>query len=243
MVGTKHKTDAREKPARAMAPPPPLDRNVTVCKFSIPLPEDSCVFEYVTRKYPDLVVHYLSAMITGKDELTSDAELIGPAVTPQLHEEMRAHRGTESVEVLSFREGQAMYRIVEPLCPSIQLLRDLHLLPRFPFPIVKGRCQVVITGTEERIRELHAGLRRSVPGTEIISVRHGEQGAPSLLTTHQLEMFRKAVSVGYYEVPRRTSLTDLASMVGVSKSSLWETMATVERKLLTAVPDEELGET
>ncbi len=214
-----------------------LGPEVTLCKFSIPLPENSCVFEYVTRKYPDVTIHYLSAMITGKDELTSDAEMLGPSVTGRLNQEMMQHEGTKRVEVLSFSEGHGLYRIVEPLCPSIQLLRDLKLLPRYPFPIVKTRCNVVIAGTEAQIRELYARLKESVPGTVILSVRHGELGAQSILTPRQLEAFRKAVSAGYYDVPRRTSLKDLADFMGVSKSSLWETMATVERKLLTTAAD------
>ena len=219
------------------APVPSLGHEVTLCKFSIPLPENSCVFEYVTRKHPDVTIHYLSAMITGKDELTSDAEMFGPSVTGQLNQEMMQHPGTKSVDVLSFKDGHGLYRIVEPLCPSIQLLRDLKLLPRYPFPIVLARCNVVITGTEDQIRELYSRLKKSVPGTEIISVRHGEQEAQSILTPRQLEAFRKAVRAGYYDVPRRTSLKDLADVMGISKSSLWETMATVERKLLTTVTD------
>jgi predicted DNA binding protein len=208
-----------------------------VCKFSIPLPRDSCVFEYISRKYPAVTIHYLSAMITGKDELTSDAEFIGEGVDEHLIDEMREHQGTIQVSPLTCQPGKASYRIVEPLCPSIGLLRELRLLPRYPFPILDGSCHVVIAGPESRVRQLHARLRRSIPGTELLSVRREEEAGSALLTAHQYEVLKRAVREGYYEVPRRASLKELAEMIGISKSSLWETLATIEKKLFTAIQD------
>jgi predicted DNA binding protein len=51
------------------------------------------------------------------------------------------------------------------------------------------------------------------------------------LTSIQRALFRQALALGYFEVPRRITLTQLAHKVSRNKSSVSTTLATVERKL------------
>ncbi|WP_253737533.1 helix-turn-helix domain-containing protein [Halohasta salina] len=59
----------------------------------------------------------------------------------------------------------------------------------------------------------------------------------SHLTAKQREAATMAVSEGYYETPRQTSLDDLATTLGISKSALSQRLNAVESKLATAVFD------
>jgi len=43
------------------------------------------------------------------------------------------------------------------------------------------------------------------------------------------------MAAGYFEVPRRVTLTELAERIGVAVSSLSEMLAVVEKKLLQEV--------
>jgi hypothetical protein len=52
------------------------------------------------------------------------------------------------------------------------------------------------------------------------------------LTEVQRETLRTAVAAGYYASPRRTSLDDLASEFGVSKSAVSRRLHAAENKLV-----------
>jgi len=59
----------------------------------------------------------------------------------------------------------------------------------------------------------------------------------SRLTTKQREAAMIAVSEGYYQTPRQTTLDELAVALGVSKSTVSQHLSAVESKLATAAFD------
>lgn len=59
----------------------------------------------------------------------------------------------------------------------------------------------------------------------------------SRLTAKQREAATLAVSKGYYETPRQTSLEELSELLGISKSALSQRLNVVESKLATAAFD------
>ncbi|WP_411965158.1 helix-turn-helix domain-containing protein [Haloferax sp. YSMS24] len=59
----------------------------------------------------------------------------------------------------------------------------------------------------------------------------------SRLTSKQREAATLAVSRGYYETPRKTSLEELSNVLGISKSALSQRLNVVESKLATAAFD------
>ncbi|KAB1197468.1 MULTISPECIES: helix-turn-helix domain-containing protein [Haloferax] len=59
----------------------------------------------------------------------------------------------------------------------------------------------------------------------------------SRLTAKQREAATLAVSEGYYETPRQTTLDELSNTLGISKSAFSERLSIVESKLATAAFD------
>src|SRR5699024_1561113 len=53
-----------------------------------------------------------------------------------------------------------------------------------------------------------------------------------LLTDTQLELVRAAIEQGYYDTPRRCSLTDLAAESDLAKSTCSETLHRAEEKII-----------
>ena len=83
------------------------------------------------------------------------------------------------------------------------------------------------------MRALLEALRSSGVPAEIEAVRPGPlRGLTATLTERQREILRRAVLDGYFEVPRRISLTELARRVGVATSTLSVTIAVIEKKLV-----------
>jgi predicted DNA binding protein len=63
---------------------------------------------------------------------------------------------------------------------------------------------------------------------ELSEVKGGDR-----LTSRQSEILAKAISLGYFEFPRRFSLTELSKQVGIKPSTLSQVLRSAEEKVLT----------
>jgi AraC-like DNA-binding protein len=79
--------------------------------------------------------------------------------------------------------------------------------------------------TPDRKRDIDAGLATQL--FEEVSV-----------TEKQREAVRAAVEMGYYDEPRKASLADLASRLGISRSALSQRLNAVESKLVETLASE-----
>jgi len=61
--------------------------------------------------------------------------------------------------------------------------------------------------------------------------------ASELLTEKQMEVFDLACRYGYYEEPKKTSISELAAKLGVSESNCAELLRKAERKLMPILND------
>jgi len=75
-----------------------------------------------------------------------------------------------------------------------------------------------------------AGLKESGLPHRIHSLSNDT--APRLLTVRQREVFDLAVMHGYYDTPRKITLTELAGKAGVSKSTLCEMVHLIEKHII-----------
>lgn len=219
-------------------PRAPRGATPKMCRIEVPFPPGSCVFEALSRAHDDLLVELNGSMVTGPSEVVVDVSLAGGCVSPEITAEMRSHSHVKEVVVLSLRRGRARYRVTKAICPVLRVFITTKVIPHFPFLMKGGTATIMVYSSEGSIRTLLDRLQRQMPGAHIVSVRSDDRRRLSLLTPHQSEVLKQAVLRGYYDVPRRTTLTELAVHLKISKSSLWETMATIEKKLLVAVSEE-----
>jgi hypothetical protein len=56
------------------------------------------------------------------------------------------------------------------------------------------------------------------------------------MTPRQQEILQRALAAGYFDVPRRISLTELAVRIGVATSTLSVTLAVIEKKIVESFP-------
>ncbi|WP_449329046.1 helix-turn-helix domain-containing protein [Salinigranum rubrum] len=55
------------------------------------------------------------------------------------------------------------------------------------------------------------------------------------LTDRQIEVVRKAVAAGYYEIPRRVTQRELADEIGVSQGTIGDHLRRIESKIIQSV--------
>lgn len=144
-----------------------------------------------------------------------------------------AQAGVRSVEPITSGPGVEVYRVLYAGRTFLPLVKRHRVLRRFPFTVRNGDTSWTLVGSEPRIRAFLADLGRTGAAFRVESVRSRPGPAGSIaLTSRQQEILGRAVAEGYFEVPRRVSLSELSRRIGVANSTLSVTLALIERKIV-----------
>ena len=112
---------------------------------------------------------------------------------------------------------------------------DVGVIPHTPFEVRDGWVDWTIECSRANARELIQQFKdQSIPH-RLISTR---PVSSKLLTKRQSEVFEVALREGYYEVPRRITLTEMASLLGVAKSTLSNQLQRMESTILHTFADD-----
>jgi predicted DNA binding protein len=213
------------------AAPSPTDKkgteHIVICRWNASLPS-AYWFAEITRRHPDASIEVLGY------SLADDGMFVDIRVRTQdiaaWAEELRASGDVYDAKPLG---GDVRTTTLRVTCKGYEFMAAvyrMHMVLRTPFIIKDGSTVVNVVGPEESLRrfikmfpEIHI---------QVEAVYNSERDKEALLTPRQSEIFRKAMAAGYFEVPRRVTLTELAARVGVAVSTLSEMLAVVEKKLL-----------
>jgi predicted DNA binding protein len=115
---------------------------------------------------------------------------------------------------------------------AFALATEYGIVVWFPATITKGVLEIELVVRRSQVGGLVRALAKAGAEPRLVSLRQDSlRTVPLILTPTQRDLFRHALGLGYYEVPRRITLTALARKVSRSKSSVSRTLATVDRKL------------
>jgi HTH DNA binding domain len=185
-----------------------------------------------TVAHPDTIVEVRDRLEVGHHRILFEVEIptegrIGWG------EELRHLPHVRLVELIDTTPSSEIYRVLFAGPTFIPLIKKLKLMRHFPFPIQAGVATWNVVGPELKIDKLLQQLGRSRIGVAIESVHRGPpaRGA-STLTPRQRQILRWAVAEGYFDVPRRISLTMLAPKIGVATSTLSVSLAVIEKKIV-----------
>lgn len=88
----------------------------------------------------------------------------------------------------------------------------------------------VLVDRQDNLMELISRLDRRGVRAKIASISQVNQEA--LLTGRQKEVLAMAISLGYFDFPRKISLTELSKKVSIKPSTLSEVLRNAERKIM-----------
>ncbi|ACV47790.1 MULTISPECIES: helix-turn-helix domain-containing protein [Halomicrobium] len=205
-------------------------------ELTLTIPEEVWIGS-LSRSFPDAEFRILAAVPgeesgVGLTEITAD-ELV--AILGQMDES----EAVTSLEILQRWEDTALVQF-ETSDPLLLFPVQGSGIPlEMPFRLSDGEARWEITAPQERLSALGQQLEEfGIPfHVERVS-QHVE--TEQLLTGSQLELIQAAVENGYYDTPRDCSLTELASEVGIAKSTCSETLHRAEEKIVKEFV-EELG--
>ena len=197
-------------------------------RIAVQLPEHVWVGKF-SKEHPDTVVTVLGGMpreqtgvaivrVSGADPdaflRTLDNE---PAIT-----DFTVLEEDEAERIIHFETSQHLLLLSA---------RRAGVPIEWPVTISDGEATFDVTGAHEDLSELVETLREMGVPFRIDRVGPVDSGA-EILTERQREVLMAAVQRGYYDTPRRCSLTELAEELDVAKSTCSEVLHRAEEVVI-----------
>lgn len=186
----------------------------------------------ITRAHEDLLIEVLQHIPSSNPSRGAVKVAIYASNLDHTMKEVRAHPAVHEASVIESGGRCAILHLELDKTVLMPVLQDSAALPEVPFGIQDGRVEWRFNGQREQVRMLLRGLVERGIEHRVRAIHDLE--AEPLLTDRQWEVFRAAVDLGYYEVPRRLTLTAMAAQLGMAKSTLNRHLMSSEQKLLTA---------
>jgi hypothetical protein len=148
-------------------------------------------------------------------------------------------------EVLSEEEdGFLVYLEAEtaPLSPGGPNPPRVYL--NFPFEVRGGNRRVTFLGEATELKRMFQWLEARGVKFQVLSNSDARSSPESFLdglSRHQREALLSAYANGYYEVPRRVNLDELARLQNVNKSTFAEHLLKAENRLISRILADELN--
>lgn len=194
----------------------------------------------VSTARPDVAFRVVTALSGGETGVVLVEVSAGDPLA--LAADVRRHETVRDVDLLWKREETTLLQVEvrDPLLlrPAVQARVPL----RTPFVVRDGEVTWEVTTSTERLSALGERLEDLGVGYHLQSV-HGLEGeADPVLTDRQRETLLTAVELGYYESPRRATLTDVAADLAVAKSTCSDTLHRAESNVVAWFVDEYLAD-
>ncbi|KDE58456.1 bacteriocin [Halostagnicola sp. A56] len=202
--------------------------------LAITLPEQAWI-QQVSTAHPESAFRVLAA-VPGADSGFALVEVTGPDI-PGVLEAMAGHDQITELSTLERGEndGTVYFETTKPLL--LFSSRDSGMPIELPVEIRDGTATIEVAGTRQRLAELATQLEQFGIQYRIETVRE-ESHDRQLLSERQLEVVVAAVDEGYYDTPRRCSLTELAEHLGIAKSTCSETLHRAEETVVKRFVEE-----
>lgn len=198
-------------------------------KLTLTIPERAWPGE-ITRAYPEARIRILAA-IAEPETGVGLAEVISAELGAIL-DDIREHPSVDSMEVLQRTDAEALIQFRTQLPLLLFAARDSGLPLELPFEIQDGQATWTLTASQESISALGDQFDAMGVSYTVDYLRQEVAGDEQLLTDDQRALVREAIARGYYDTPRRCSLTELADAVGRAKSTTSETLHRAEERVM-----------
>jgi len=214
-------------------PAEPTDRFAVVkVRFEVPR---GAPYYRVSREFPELVAEVTASYRLPNRLDRIELEIVGSQSAESL-EALRHEPGVVSISRLATLGPLARFHMVAETAPIHLLERELAVLIRYPIIVQDGRFTIEVAGPVGQLQKLVEGLRHSYPFVEVLRFgRDRMRTVPDSLTPRQYALLHQALAAGYFDVPRRITLTQLAEKIGKSKSAVSSGLALVEKKIVESI--------
>ncbi len=199
-------------------------------KLSISIPEATWIHD-VSQSHPETTFEVVSAM-AGKRTGIGLIELQTADPLPVITD-MADRADIVDFDLLWKGETDALLH-VETISPSIlQPVLQTGIPIELPFTVRNGEATWTVTAASSRFSEFGRLLDEIGADYELEYVHEiGHTRTDDIVTDRQQEVLLAALERGYYATPRETTLTDVASDLGISKATCSELLHRAEGSVI-----------
>jgi hypothetical protein len=216
--------------APALPQEPAVDR-LLLATLSLRIPDQTWTGPF-SRRRPREQIEILGYSTAGRGLLVADHWISGRPAGVWARE-IAGSPDVVEVESLAEIGDGSLYRVKFRTPPIIALYRRLQIPIPFPIRIRAGRVQWELAARAPEFARVVTFARHADPHVRIRWTRTPPLRAHlPLLTPTQGVLLRRAIAAGYFAVPRRISLVELARKSNRSKSAVSQALALVEQRLL-----------
>lgn len=184
----------------------------------------------VAWRWPKLTLSFLNAVPIGEKRCISTVRLQGPETAVAVAWLARSGRLEQGL-VLHLGDREATIRIKEEDSPVTRICLNTGCVPQFPFVCGAKEMLWLLLPESDQVLRLTDWMAKQDLGVR--TVRSGRwQFVVDELTVKQRDVLRQAVDEGYYDYPRRITMTALAGLLGVAPSTLSESLMVIEHKIM-----------
>lgn len=202
---------------------------MTRARLTVSLP-DWCWKGALSRRFPETTVRTRATGGGGGAAWIELVTLAGPDVGA-CAAALESLDGVADAAVVERNGDEATVEVRSDAAPILRAGAESGVPIETPFDVVSGEATVDVTSTHEGLSALGEALESLDCRYEVAFVRSDLQPT-ELLTSTQRDLLFAAVEGGYYETPRRCTLTELAERVGIAKSTCSETLQRVEETVV-----------
>jgi predicted DNA binding protein len=197
-------------------------------KITITLREEFGLTE-ASRAHPEATFRYLA----GIQEPDRGLGLVDvrAADLDAVLDEISASPVVRKYQLLDRYGRRAIFQYETDVADLYLAVREAGIIPAFPYTIRDGVVFFETTTTPDRLSRLGEILRARAIPFEVTTLSQSLD-AGELLTDRQRQIVRAAIASGYYDTPRRCSVTDLAEKLGVASSTASQTLHRAESRVM-----------
>jgi predicted DNA binding protein len=188
----------------------------------------------LSLEYPECEFSVLSAIPVSLDITVGNTLIkISCAKAQDIFRKISEHPSINSVSII---EEVANGLVINVFTKDESILDSIvksHVVINFPVNIKNGIAEFVLSGLRTSINSFFEILESKGVKYEIkILGKYVQDKTIIDLTPRQLEIYYRAQEEGYYDVPRRITLTELAVKLDLAKSTLSSMLQRVHKKLI-----------
>ncbi len=124
---------------------------------------------------------------------------------------------------------------IQPDTPSIyETVLDSSCMTRLPVIIQNGvQEHTILAPSREAFRDMLDSLKARFSQVQLRHIRSFASGLPKHnLTVKQMEAMIMAFSSGYYDIPRRITVTEMSERLGIKRVAMQERLRRAERTIM-----------
>ncbi|MFB6254897.1 MAG: helix-turn-helix domain-containing protein [Halobacteriaceae archaeon] len=202
-------------------------------ELTITIPRDIWIGE-ISRNFPDTKFRILAA-IADEETGVGLAEIIGPDIGSVITD-MHSYDMILSIDILQRRDEMALVQFETSMPLLLFPIQGSGTPLEMPFIIKEGQAEWEITAPQEKLSKLGAQLEEfNIPF--VVNEIKQEISNEQLLTAKQEDLIKTAVEEGYYDTPREITLTELAELCDMAKSTCSEILHRAEGKIIKEFAD------